>query len=283
MVHCFDVEIAEKYGVNAAIILYNFNFWIEKNKADEMNCYDGNYWTYASKKSLSASFPYLTERQIRTALDKLREDGILVAGNYNKNPYDKTNWYSITEKGTSMLQKSPIDVTELKKGTSIGLESPTSETKKSDRLDFKVQPIPDITRYNNKDNNINIKEKCEKEKTAFFGDKELDEAFKEFLQMRNKIKKPLATKQALTRMRNKIEKLSGGDIQLAIKIINQSTDHCWQDVFELKDYGGWDSGWSKRGDGDDGRKADGGFEQDSSQFETDEDYWDPEWDSLGRC
>ena len=52
--------------------------------------------------------------------------------------------------------------------------------------------------------------------------------------MRNKIKKPLATKQALTRIMNKIEKLSGGDNDLAIKILNQSTDHCWQDVYELK-------------------------------------------------
>ena len=65
-------------------------------------------------------------------------------------------------------------------------------------------------------------------------DELLNNAFKEFLTMRNKIKKPLATKQALTRMMNKIEKLSGGDNDLAIKILNQSTDHCWQDVYELK-------------------------------------------------
>ena len=45
---------------------------------------------------------------------------------------------------------------------------------------------------------------------------------------------PLATKQALTRMMNKIQRLSGGDNELAVKIINQSTDHCWQDVYELK-------------------------------------------------
>ena len=69
-------------------------------------------------------------------------------------------------------------------------------------------------------------------------DELLNNAFKEFLTMRNKIKKPLATKQALTRMMNKIEKLSCGDNDLAIKILNQSTDHCWQDVYELKSDGG---------------------------------------------
>lgn len=75
-----------------------------------------------------------------------------------------------------------------------------------------------------------------KEPTVYYpNDELLDSAFKEFLIMRNKIKKPIATKQALTRMMNKIEKLSGGDNDLAIKILNQSTDHCWQDVYELKE------------------------------------------------
>lgn len=74
-----------------------------------------------------------------------------------------------------------------------------------------------------------------KEQMYYPNDELLDSAFKEFLVMRNKIKKPIATKQALTRMMNRIEKLSGGDNDLAIKILNQSTDHCWQDVYELKE------------------------------------------------
>ena len=74
-----------------------------------------------------------------------------------------------------------------------------------------------------------------KEQMYYPNDELLNSAFKEFLVMRNKIKKPIATKQALTRMMNRIEKLSGGDNDLAIKILNQSTDHCWQDVYELKE------------------------------------------------
>lgn len=66
-------------------------------------------------------------------------------------------------------------------------------------------------------------------------DELLDIAFKEFLTMRNKLKKPIATKNALTRIKNRIDKLSGGDNDLAILILNQSTDHCWQDVYPLKE------------------------------------------------
>ena len=70
-----------------------------------------------------------------------------------------------------------------------------------------------------------------------FDNAELENAFQEFLTMRKNIKKPISTQQAVTRMINRIEKLSGGDDDLAIKIINQSTDHCWQDVYALKDAG----------------------------------------------
>ena len=70
-------------------------------------------------------------------------------------------------------------------------------------------------------------------------DELLETAFRECLSIRIKIKKPLATKQALTRMMNKIQTLSGGDNDLAVKILNQSTDHCWTDVYDLKnDYNG---------------------------------------------
>lgn len=70
-----------------------------------------------------------------------------------------------------------------------------------------------------------------------FDNVELENAFQEFLTMRKNIKKPISTQQAITRMINRIEKLSSGDDDLAIKIINQSTDHCWQDVYALKDAG----------------------------------------------
>ena len=100
----------------------------------------------------------------------------------------------------------------------------------------------DETQNKNNKNIKNVKnEKKERKGQAVYypNDELLNNAFKEFVTMRNKIKKPLATKQALTRMMNKIEKLSCGDNDLAIKILNQSTDHCWQDVYELKtDSGG---------------------------------------------
>ena len=132
MEHSFNINIATKYGVNSAILLNNIYFWIEKNKANETNFYDGYYWTYNSKKAFSELFPYLTSRQVDYALEKLIDDGVLLTGNYNKNPYDRTLWYAITKKGYSILQNCEMKTTNL--------------LNENDKI---VEPIPDI--------NINIK------------------------------------------------------------------------------------------------------------------------------
>lgn len=88
--------------------------------------------------------------------------------------------------------------------------------------------------YYNKEIKNDKKER--KEPVVYYpNDELLNNAFKEYVTMRNKIKKPITTKQCLTRAMNTLDKLSGGDNDLAIKILNQSVDHCWQGLFELKD------------------------------------------------
>lgn len=136
MEHHFDIDVAVKYGVNAAIILNNFAFWLKKNEANGVNFYDGNYWTYNSRRAFAEIFPYLSEKQISTALDKLIDDGIVVTGNYNNSAYDRTLWYALTEKGKSILHFGKM-------------ESPKTSNGKPEN----VKPIP----YNNTDKNPNIK------------------------------------------------------------------------------------------------------------------------------
>lgn len=112
MEHSFNIYIAERYGIPSAVLLKNIYFWIEKNRANETNFYDGFYWTYNSKKAFADLFPYLTTRQIDYALQKLIDDGLLITGNYNKVAYDRTLWYAITEKGYSILQNCEMETTK---------------------------------------------------------------------------------------------------------------------------------------------------------------------------
>ena len=118
MKHIFDVEIAKVVGVNAAVILEHFQFWIAKNRADGTNQHDGKTWTYSSVKALSELLPYLTQEQIRGAISKLKTAGYIETGNYNKNPYDRTQWYSLVEMANTTSKKTNLDFVILPNGKS---------------------------------------------------------------------------------------------------------------------------------------------------------------------
>jgi len=76
-----------------------------------------------------------------------------------------------------------------------------------------------------------------KEPTVYYpNDEQLNQAFIDFTEMRNKIKKPM-TDRAVTMAMNKLNKLAGANNDLAIKILEQSVLHCWQDLYEFKDDG----------------------------------------------
>lgn len=115
-IHFFDVDIAEEYGIPAAVLLQNLDYWTKQNEANETNCFDGRYWTFNSRRAYRELFPYMSERQINTAFQKLIDAGLVITGNYNKLAYDRTLWYALTEKGKSILSKCKMDYTELSNG-----------------------------------------------------------------------------------------------------------------------------------------------------------------------
>lgn len=110
MPHCFEEELAVKYGILEAILLNYFRFWILKNKANEKHFHDGRYWTYNSIKAFCDLFPYASTKMIRNALDHLEDEGLLMTGNFNKSPFDQTKWYALTEKGMSIFPKREVDL-----------------------------------------------------------------------------------------------------------------------------------------------------------------------------
>jgi len=102
----FDLQIAKEIDIDSAIIYQNIVFWIEKNKETEKNLYDGKYWTFYSAKNLTTIFSWLSEKQIRTRLNKLVESGYLEEGNFNKRGGDKTKWFSLTNRSDQMVNCS---------------------------------------------------------------------------------------------------------------------------------------------------------------------------------
>ena len=97
--HGFNIDLAEKYGVDVAVFIKNLKFWIEKNIANEKHFHDGRYWTYNSYDALAKLFPYWSKDQLKRIVKKAKEMNLICTGNYNKSSYDKTNWYSFTDYG----------------------------------------------------------------------------------------------------------------------------------------------------------------------------------------
>lgn len=116
MEHSFNIELAKEYGILEAILLKNIWFWIEKNRANEKNFYDGTYWTYNSTRAFNELFPYASESSIKRALKSLQEKEIIKTGNYNKSSYDRTLWYAFTDLGYSIVSNRQMEVNKSSNG-----------------------------------------------------------------------------------------------------------------------------------------------------------------------
>ena len=114
MTYTFDIDIAQRFGVDEAIMIQNLVFWIHKNEANDKYFYDGRYWTYNLAEAFTQLFPFWTVHHIRRLLSKLVEQGVLVKGNYNASQYDRTAWYGFND---LYLQNCKIHLAKLQNGT----------------------------------------------------------------------------------------------------------------------------------------------------------------------
>ena len=148
MEHSFNIELAKEYGILEAILLKNIWFWIEKNRANEKNFYDGTYWTYNSTRAFNELFPYASESSIKRALKGLQEKGIIKTGNYNKSAYDRTLWYAFTDLGKSIVSNRQMEMNKSSNGNEQnGLTIPDINTDdKTTNIKTDVEKNAEITK-----------------------------------------------------------------------------------------------------------------------------------------
>lgn len=104
MVFQFDSNVAEKYGVEAAVLIHNLAFWIKKNAANNKHFYEGKFWTYNSVEAFTELFPFWNADKVRRLLDKLACENVVEKGNFNHNSFDRTQWYSLNDSVFSLLK-----------------------------------------------------------------------------------------------------------------------------------------------------------------------------------
>lgn len=128
MNHTFNVDIAEKYGLEEAILVENIVFWCVKNWSNKINIYKGKAWTYNSLKAFQDMFPYLGVGKIRSALENLETNGLIETGQFSTRGGDRTKWYSLTE------------TTEKIYGKQTGGDVPFDDSKDMERKEENAAP-----------------------------------------------------------------------------------------------------------------------------------------------
>lgn len=152
----FFARDAKLYGTDAATILYHIKYWVERNKEANKNFHDDQYWTYGTIRVFRETFPHLTESQIKTAIKKLEERGAIKSGNYNKQKYDRTKWFSVIEqkeKKKKVGKKERQQAAKAKKKAKKNGKKHDTTSRQKSQMDWPKlanglarngQPIPDI-------------------------------------------------------------------------------------------------------------------------------------------
>lgn len=157
----FNVEFANRYGIDEAIMIKSFQFWIRLNKANGNNFNDGKYWTYNTNKSLALYFSFWSEKQVRRIIESLVDKGVLIKGNYNKIGYDRTIWYAFVNEDLYLSDNFHLPDNGFdQKGNTILPNGQMDISKRANRFSRKVEPIPVanqvLNTFTNSDNIKNL-------------------------------------------------------------------------------------------------------------------------------
>ena len=123
MRYMFSIALAKKYGLEEAVFLENLIFWVFRNRANGKNFFDGRTWTYNSVRAFKELFSFWSTKQLRRVLDSLLKQGVIVKGNYNQNPYDRTLWYALADEDAIIKEYGQVDLPKPTNGVVEGVKA----------------------------------------------------------------------------------------------------------------------------------------------------------------
>ncbi|MFT5759322.1 MAG: hypothetical protein ACI9LM_004079 [Alteromonadaceae bacterium] len=96
-IHHFDIEDANRYGIEQAIFLNYFRVGLRENKAHNTHIHDNYVWVNYTEHALSILFPYINIEKTNQILQNMVNNGLLRSGNYSKNNNLYSKWFSTEE------------------------------------------------------------------------------------------------------------------------------------------------------------------------------------------
>ena len=102
----FKGTMAVRFGIHAAIIAQFIWDNIEKGSYDGRDYeMDGRKWCRCSVLMMTGFFPFLSGNMIQDAVQRLVEKKVIIKGCFNRNKFDRTNWYAFTDYGSHLMRK----------------------------------------------------------------------------------------------------------------------------------------------------------------------------------
>ena len=115
MTHSLNVEFAQRYGIEGAIIIEQLYWWLHKNACESDMIKEDRVWCYFSARGLAKYIPYMNSQKLRRELKKLEDAEVVMVGNFNKSPINQTLWYSFTDKFLPELADANYDISDFSK------------------------------------------------------------------------------------------------------------------------------------------------------------------------
>jgi uncharacterized phage protein (TIGR02220 family) len=208
--HSFYTEHAKEYGINEALLIFNFRFWILKNRANRKHFYEDRYWTYNSVVAFGELFPYLTNKKIRIALASLIEKEVLITGNFHPDKANRSLWYAFKNEAKF------LDFLDLKGQMDLPY--------RANALDLQGKCITDTSTTDNNTISKPVTEVTGKKKASF------EDQYKAFIKLFNELtgKKARGCDKSKRQFKARLENgYKGPDFIAAIK-------NCWEDKHHIE-------------------------------------------------
>lgn len=126
-------------GLTEAILLQHFYFWHQRARNLPDMHREGRVWFFRSVAEMREVFPYLSDGNVRTAIQHLIDRGLVVKGDFANTSMYKATWYSLNDSAIQLFHLSnAINPFVESQNGFVETTKSISNSKKDNRKDNKI-------------------------------------------------------------------------------------------------------------------------------------------------
>jgi len=103
-------SLAMEIGLDDALFLQQLHYWLRKSKHE----HDGERWIYNTFAEWQAQFPFWSLRTMQRIAGRLVKKGLIKVHKFNKQNWDRTNWYAIDYEAVhKLVENTPAKIIQM--------------------------------------------------------------------------------------------------------------------------------------------------------------------------